>query len=228
MKGAVKSTATKIQSSIVGAIKSLPGKLRNLGRNAITGIRNALSGGVSALRGIAGRILSGIVGGIKNLPSKLLELARSAVSKMKEKFQGGNWKDIGKNIVEGVAKGITGAVGSVISAAKNVIRDAIKAAKKKAGIKSPSRVFRDEVGRYITQGIAVGVEGDNSAADALRRMTNGLVQSAKGIASQNTYRPYNRMNEDTLAEKFAESCKKINFKIVYKNREVSRMVRAYT
>lgn len=228
MKGSVKTTATKIKNSIVDAIKSLPGKLRNLGRNAITGIRNALSGGVSTLRGIAGRILSGIVGGIKSLPSKLLEIARSAVSKIKEKFQGGNWRDIGKNIVEGIAKGITGAVGSVISAAKNVISNAINAAKKKAGIKSPSRVFRDEVGQYITQGIAVGVEGDNSAADAIRRVTTGLIQSAKGIATQNTYKPYNGINEDALAEKFAESCKKINFKIVYKNREVSRMVRAYT
>jgi phage-related protein len=54
--------------------------------------------------------------------------------------------------------------------------------KKFFGIKSPSRVFRDEVGAMLAEGMAVGIE-DNADAplDALTRVGDDLLSGADGF-----------------------------------------------
>ncbi|HGD4641091.1 TPA: hypothetical protein ACIO0F_001894 [Streptococcus agalactiae] len=54
------------------------------------------------------------------------------------------------------------ALGAVTAAANALVAQAERAAQAKAKIHSPSRLFRDNVGRYIAQGIAVGIEKNTS------------------------------------------------------------------
>lgn len=77
---------------------------------------------------------------------------------------------IGKDMLDGLAKGITGAADVVLNALRGVVTDAIAAAKSLLGIKSPSRVFAG-IGENTAEGFAQGVEeGQGEAQTALERL----------------------------------------------------------
>ena len=63
----------------------------------------------------------------------------------------------GKDFVMGFVRGIKGAIGKAVSAAADMAKSAFDSAKKALGIKSPSRVMRDKVGRFVPAGLAVGM-----------------------------------------------------------------------
>ena len=97
--------------------------------------------------------------GIKNIFSNVKEFFTSVWDKIKEVFSNvGEWfKDVGKNIVTGIWEGIKGAynwlkekitgwAGNVAGWFKNVFK-----------IHSPSKLMRDEVGKYVGQGVGVGI-----------------------------------------------------------------------
>lgn len=97
--------------------------------------------------------------GIKNVFSNVKEFFNGVWDKIKEVFSNvGEWfKDVGKNIVTGIWEGIKGAynwlkekitgwVGNVAGWFKNVFK-----------IHSPSKLMRDEVGKYVGQGVGVGI-----------------------------------------------------------------------
>lgn len=83
---------------------------------------------------------------------------------------------VGANAMAGLASGINSNAGSALSAARSVankvtatIQDALK-------IHSPSRVMRDEVGKFIPEGIAEGIKGDaKTVYNAMAELKNGLM-----------------------------------------------------
>lgn len=106
-----------------------------------------------------------------NLSKKAKEAAKGAFDAIVNTISQlpGKMLEIGKNIVEGLWNGINGAVGwlkdKIWSFASSVV-DTIKNA---LGIQSPSKVFRDEVGVYMAQGIGVGFDKEmKSVADDMK------------------------------------------------------------
>lgn len=69
-----------------------------------------------------------------------------------------NGYDVGWYISDGIASGIWANVGSIESAAQRIINKANEAARAAAKIHSPSRLFASSVGKYIPQGIAMGID----------------------------------------------------------------------
>ena len=69
-----------------------------------------------------------------------------------------DWMDFGGDIISGIASGISNGASAIIKAAKNAAKSALQAAKDFLGIKSPSRVFKKEVGEQIPAGVAIGVD----------------------------------------------------------------------
>lgn len=177
MIGAAKGAAKSIATGIKGALQSLPSTLKSLGSKGVQGLKSAFSAGVGALRGVAKNIVSAIAQAISSLPSKLLEFARKAVSGIKGAFKAG-WSAVGKNVVSGIANGISGGVGAVVSAAKRAAQRALSAAKSALGIHSPSRKFRDEVGKQIVAGMAIGItKNTKKATSAGTKLANAVYKS---------------------------------------------------
>ena len=75
-----------------------------------------------------------------------------------------DWKKIGKNILDGIMSGIKDFGNTVKDTAKKLVDKVKNSVKDFFGIKSPSRLMRDEVGKFIPQGIAVGIEADTDCA----------------------------------------------------------------
>lgn len=177
MIGAAKGAAKSVVTGIKGALQSLPSTLKSLGSKGVQGLKSAFSAGVGALRGVAKNIVSAIAQAISSLPSKLLGFARKAVSGIKGAFKAG-WSAVGKNVVSGIANGISGGVGAVISAAKRAAQRALSAAKSALGIHSPSRKFRDEVGKQIVAGMALGItKNTKKATSAGTKLANAVYKS---------------------------------------------------
>ncbi|WP_430625482.1 tape measure protein [Streptococcus suis] len=82
---------------------------------------------------------------------------------------------VGSMISQGLAQGMYSALGDVTAAANALVAQAERAARAKAQIHSPARLFRDRVGIYIGQGVAVGIDKSQKFVDrAMSAMFNGI------------------------------------------------------
>lgn len=101
-------------------------------------------------------LFNNVVNTIKGLPSRMLE--------------------IGKNIVQGLWNGIVNAKNWIVGKVKSFAKGILDGMKNALGIHSPSKVFRDQVGKFIPQGIAVGIEADtDSALKAIDNMNDDIM-----------------------------------------------------
>lgn len=193
-----------IIEAFANGIKNMASAAGQAGKSILTSIKNALgtlvgwlqqiaTEGVSGLASVVGKLagtvvrafmslFGGIQGAMANLPKFLLDLAKNAITKFIGAFTSGGWKNVGKNVIDGIVSGITGAIGGLVSSAAEAAQSALNSAKKALGIKSPSRKFRDEVGKYIPAGVAVGIEENASVAeDAMDDLSDQLVSDAEGL-----------------------------------------------
>jgi len=155
---AFSSMRDQVQSSMqamLSAVTSIGNQMKNQGRMI----------GQQTAQNIAQGIASG-AGNARGAMSSLMASVRAAgMSGV------GSMRAIGAYIGQGLASGMMSALGSVTAAANALVAQAERAARAKAKIHSPSRLFRDNVGRYIAQGVAVGIEKDSyTVNDALGAM----------------------------------------------------------
>lgn len=129
------------------------------------------------------QLLAGLLQAIPDLVAGIPQIIQSIVNTFGE-F---SWADIGHNIMEGIKSGILSKIDSVIEAAKNGAQRILDAAKGFLQIGSPSRVFANEVGRWIPEGIAVGIRDNMGSVTAeMKRaaeMTEMAYQASLAVAA---------------------------------------------
>ena len=164
----VASWAAQLGSQAISAGQQF---LANLGSyiSQVPGrIGAGLSGAISAVGSFASSMASGALRAGQQFLSNLVNTLASIPGRM---------VSIGSQIVHGIISGITGSIGKVGSAILGGVKDAISDVKNFLGIHSPSRLFRDQIGRNIGLGLAQGIS--NSQAAVMSSM-NGM---ASDIAS---------------------------------------------
>ena len=83
--------------------------------------------------------------------------------------------NVGYGVSSGIAQGIRNGSALISDAARSAALSALATAKKALGIRSPSRLFRDEVGRQISRGLALGIlDGAGEARGAADQMARQL------------------------------------------------------
>ena len=126
---------------------------------------------------IIGELASGLIRAIPNLIGKIPQI----ISAIKNAFLSVDWLSIGVNIIKGIASGVASAAGQLVDAAVSAAKDALNWVKSKLGIHSPSRVFRDQVGKNMALGIGVGFE-DNIPYKDMEKQANKMVSRIQGAA----------------------------------------------
>lgn len=185
MVGAVQGAGQSIFNAVKNAIMNLPSALGNIASAAGSAFTGAMNGLAAAAASIAYNILNGIISAITALPSRLLSIATSAISSFKNAFLSMNWASIGSNIIKGIISGIGSAVHDLVDAAVNAAKSAFEAAKNFLGINSPSHLFRDEVGKMIPAGMAVGVtKYTDPALRSVQDMAQRMVQAGQAATAQ--------------------------------------------
>ncbi|MFR9082937.1 MAG: phage tail tape measure protein [Coprococcus comes] len=146
MQGLAKGIANAIPQVAAKA----PVIIGRLASTIITNLPRIIQAGVSIITQLA-------VGLVRGIPSLLGQIP-SMIGQIKNAFTSVNWGSVGMNIISGIASGISSAVGSLIGAATSAASSALDAIKSKLGIHSPSRVFRDQVGKMMALGMGIGFE----------------------------------------------------------------------
>ena len=109
---------------------------------------------------------------------KRIENAREQADEAATEF-----KKVGGNITKGIAKGAENEDWTLSNTMSNLVNSAVKAAKKAAGIKSPSRLFKKEVGKFLGLGIAAGI--DDSTKDVIKSV-KGQISDIKNAYDLNS------------------------------------------
>lgn len=205
IKSAISSAINAVSSTISGVLSSI----QSFFSNAWNSITNAVS---SAWNGITSAVSNGVssmMNFISSIPGRIMGFFGSA----------GSWLlSAGRNIIQGLINGITGAIGGAISAVKNAVGGIIDGAKSLLGIHSPSTVFRDEIGGMIPPGLSEGVERKTpQAVDSVETMARKIVDAGNvkisGVISNTEPAAMvgtgNGLSQEVLVSAFAEALAKL-------------------
>lgn len=204
-------TALMMILTLVSSLLSNVGQLVDAGINLLVGLAqgvvNALPQLINKAPTIIGQLATAI---ISNLPKillagikiitilgtgliqavpQLISKIPSIISQVKNAFTSVDWGSVGMNIIKGIANGLKGAAGAIVEAAKGAAESALNAAKNFLGIHSPSRVFRDQVGKMMALGMGIGFERNipvKSMSTGVQRAVAGLQKSVDVALSART------------------------------------------
>ena len=127
--------------------------------------------------------MAGVASGIAGYPiaTSSRTIATKAVSALRGSLNAGKTVSIGRNAAQGVALGIMAGIPAAVAAARMLALATVAAMRSALSIHSPSRVFRDEVGKQIVAGVVMGIEEENKRAMPI--IQNASVQMAKSAKS---------------------------------------------
>ena len=195
-----KEAGSKFLHNVINFIKNLPSKVWTWLTNTISKVTTWASQMASKAQQAGSRFLQRVISFIQQLPGRVwsflsntiqkaisfatqfaqkgMKAAKNFASKIKSGLANlpGQMVTIGKNIIQGIVNGITSAAKNLYNAMRNIASKALNAAKEKLGIHSPSRVFANEVGKYIPEGVSVGIEANaGNTLKSIRDYANSLV-----------------------------------------------------
>lgn len=157
---AVKSVASTIWNAISGVVSTY---INNV-RNTVSTVLNAISNVWTSVWNRVSSFLGGIWNGITSAVSNGIQNVSNTVGRIRDTVLGavsnaGSWLyDAGRDIIQGLINGIGGAFQWVRNTISNLGSSLVGWAKNVLGIHSPSRIFRDEVGKWIPAGMAQGID----------------------------------------------------------------------
>lgn len=128
---------------------------------------------------IIGQLLAGIIQEAPNLIASIPGIIADIGSAFLDK----DWAGIGWDIISGIGSGIVNAAGNLVDAAVDAAKDAVDAVKGWLGIKSPSKLMRDQVGKYMALGVGVGFEANMPTDDMVKSADAAVQRMRKATAS---------------------------------------------
>jgi tape measure domain-containing protein len=223
IKAWIQDTWENIKSTIKDAVKSVKETIKTAWENVKSNTKTALENVKTTITSIWESIktfftetLFDIWNSVKQKFQDIVNSVREKMKETKQKIVDGwneaksfltniDLKQIGKDIIQGLIKGIKSKVKAVADAVKDVADQITGKIKSILGIKSPSRVMRDQVGKWIPEGVAVGIEKNSkSAFRSMEGLSNGLynafdfkmpqIDIAGSVGSLNVNRSYTGSN----------------------------------
>ena len=146
---------------LLNIVSGIAQMLPQLWQSAASMIASLLTGLVQNLPQILAAgfdLVVSLISGIGNALPSLGTAAGQAARKIWDAVKNIDWLQLGKDIISGLINGIGAMAGALWDAAVNIAKSALNAIKSFFGIASPSKVMRDEVGRWIPAGVAEGIE----------------------------------------------------------------------
>ena len=151
-------------------------------------------------------IIGQYIAGVTQEIPHLIEMFPELIDKIAAKFTEYDWSSIGTAIIQGIKNGILNATSLIKDAAKAAAQSAYDAAKNKLNINSPSKLFRDDIGKAIPEGMALGI--DNNTKYVTDAMDDLSTLTAQSISADNILRSSQKYSDsaelsgasDSLAE----------------------------
>lgn len=195
-----------IVSVFNGALSTVSGFVSSVVSFFTVSVPNAVSNMLSAAGRIPGQIasflgsaLSSAASFVGSFASSAIQAASQFVSNIVSGLSGlaGRVMSVGSDIVHGIWSGISGAAGWLMNQISGFANNIVSGIKGLFGIASPSKVMRDEVGKYIAEGVAVGWEKNDPMASIERDLNVGVsrlsvqAQALEGAGGTTNYQTVN-------------------------------------
>ena len=145
-----------VASAMARAVTSVQSGMAVIVTVIVSSAARMTAAGQQAGQGVSRGIVNGIRAGVGQATAAMNNLMLSV--QRVGNIGARNMISVGAQIGNGLARGMIAALPAVTSAANALVLQAERAARAAADIHSPSRLFRDNVGIYIGQGIAVGID----------------------------------------------------------------------
>lgn len=160
------TVGAQIIDTVVNFFLQLPGRIWNALLDAITKIKQWGSNIISWAQTAIPNVISTIMSFFEELPGKMLE--------------------IGKNLLRGLADGISSAVGAVVGKVKNVAGSILNGFKNAFDIHSPSKATA-KMGNMLMQGLAGGVsDSAHVVMTSVMKMSDTLLTKLESLVAQVT------------------------------------------
>ena len=192
-----KSAGSKNAKSYISGVASKKGAAQKAGKtlstSAKTGASSGKAGFVSAGRNMAAGIASGIHSGTPFVTAAARSAVRAAVAAAKAaaKIKSPSRvmkNEVGKYLPLGMAAGIKDNTDSVVNASRSMCASALTASADELDIHSPSRKFKNIIGKNIPKGIAKGVrESKSELVGEMESVVNEALSAAQNASKSGKY-----------------------------------------
>ncbi|MCO5422478.1 tape measure protein [Enterococcus faecalis] len=168
----------------IGANKQLPVKTSNqMIDDVVSGARKGLDSHSPSrvFHSIGEDVDSGLSNGIEQNAMNPVRAVESIVDKIISAMDKlpSEMNSIGANAIDGLTNGINANANSALAAARGVADQIVSTMKSAMDIHSPSRVMRDEVGKMIPAGVAVGIDKySNFVEKSMQRLSKKVAMPA--------------------------------------------------
>lgn len=157
----VKSTMSSVMNSIKSTLTSSFNQMNSSVTSSMNSMKSNLTSAFNSMK-------STVTSSMNSMVSSMRSIGMSGVGVM---------QSVGAQIGNGLASGLYSALGAVTAAANALVAQALRAARAKAMIHSPSRLFERELGAYLPQGAAKGIEKNlDYTNSAVQRMVDSMMQ----------------------------------------------------
>lgn len=188
MVNKAREMGTNFINNVVSFFTQLPGKIQQFISSALNNVTTWVPNMASKAREAGSQFINNVVSFIQQLPGKIKQFLDSAINNLrtwvtqmgqkgKEAVQSlinnvisaasgiaSKVMSIGSDIVSGVWNGIENAASWFTNQVKGFFSGIVDGVKDALGIGSPSKVFRDEIGKWLPPGVAQGFKAALPAA----------------------------------------------------------------
>lgn len=152
---------------------------------AVTAAKTSVSNMSSTFSRIGADLVQGLINGINSKKQAAIqagaELGNAVSNATRNATQVRSpskvFFKIGDYLVQGLANGIIQNTVKAIRASRDLANGTITAMQEELRIESPSKVARDEVGNWIVEGIADGIEENMSAEEAAAKKAENIINA---------------------------------------------------
>ena len=186
----IKTALYLIGQLAIGLIKAIPTLIANIPQ-----IIHAIVEAFMAFQwlNLGKQLIDGVANGVKKAGESMATAAKNTFSKFKSKLAGvevaSELKNIGKHIIDGIVGGIKSSLSRIANVAGKIKDTLLSKLKGLFKIASPSKLMKEEVGAYIGEGIAVGIEESgqmavDAAEDVADKIADTLTQKRDSLQSK--------------------------------------------
>lgn len=195
--GAAKKAGAKLGNDFAKGITSKSGAAKSAGSKVAKAGSSGASSQKSSFVSVGSNLSAGIASGIRSNSGAVSAAAREAVraavaaAKSEGKIHSPSRvmeSDVGKWMPLGMAAGIRKHTKDVEDASGEMANASVEATATALGIHSPSRVYKDAIGKNIPAGVAKGVrEGQTELNAEMKLSVNEALSAAKSASKKGNY-----------------------------------------
>jgi phage-related protein len=177
----VLQSGTEILMSLIDGIRTALPQMLVAAAQAILSMVKGLIQNFPQILSAGFDMIVNLIKGIGNALPDIIAAAGEIAGMLWDTILETDWIQLGKDIISGLINGIGAMAGALWDAAVNIARSALDAIKSFFGIASPSKLMRDEVGKFIPLGIAAGIERNtrpiSKAMRGISELTSGAMNA---------------------------------------------------